>query len=652
MRMSGLKARVGAASVAALLLGAWATAVTAGSPADPRPEAAAPGLTPFASTAELTAWIQDQQAGEPCLDPDPEVCPKEDSERDSVEEVVVTGSRASAPSITNNQQGGVDEGDVVKLRGDTLVVLRRGRLFTISIADGRMRPVDSINAYPPGVDASEDWYDEMLVSGDWVVVIGFSYDRGGTEINRFRLDAAGKLSFADSHHIGSDDYYSSRNYASRLIGDQLVFYTPTYLNDPGNPLADLPTISRWLPGQAEVVGRPLVAATDVYRSPVVIKESDTGARAIHSVVRCDLDEPELACRATAVVGPAGRSFYVTENAVYVWMSQWLPWRQAKRPVGPALSSLYRFPLNGGRPDAIRTRGAPVDQFSFLEDPQAGVLNVFLVSDAGGDAMWGPERARGGAALLRLPLSALGSGIEEADASLYRTLPDAGRSVRDRFVGSNLLYSGTHYDDAWEVRANLLNIVPLDGGAVGTLAFDTAVDRIEQMGPDALVVGGDEAMVFNTVALTGAAPVLSDRYVMPATEEAESRSHAFFYQPDPASPDGASGVLGLPVMRAFEGDNDDLFEQSADMAYLRRAGGALRPLGTLDSRPGKAEDDGCVASCIDWYGDARPIFAGGRVFALLGYELVEGRERGGRIREIGRVGFAPPPPVGPRPYWRY
>ena len=50
------------------------------------------------------------------------------------------------------------------------------------------------------------------------------------------------------------------------------------------------------------------------------------------------------------------------------------------------------------------------------------------------------------------------------------------------------------------------------------------------------------------------------------------------------------------------------------------------------------------SCVDWYGNARPIFLGGRVFALLGYELVEGRLSGSgpreQIEERRRVSFAP------------
>jgi hypothetical protein len=44
--------------------------------------------------------------------------------------------------------------------------------------------------------------------------------------------------------------------------------------------------------------------------------------------------------------------------------------------------------------------------------------------------------------------------------------------------------------------------------------------------------------------------------------------------------------------------------------------------------------------VDWYGNARPIFLGGRVFALLGYELVEGTIRGARLEEIGRADFTP------------
>lgn len=159
---------------------------------------------------------------------------------------VVTG----ALSITNNQVANVDEGDIVKARGDLLVVLRRGRLFTVSITGGRLRPISRIQAYPPGLDGSGDWYDEMLLSpaGDRVVVIGYSYRRGGTQVNRFHLSPAGELSFEDSYDFRSGDYCSTRNYASRLIGNRLILYAPIYL-DADDWRNSLPALRLWRSGR-------------------------------------------------------------------------------------------------------------------------------------------------------------------------------------------------------------------------------------------------------------------------------------------------------------------------------------------------------------------------------------------------------------------
>ena len=114
-------------------------------------------------------------------------------------------------------------------------------------------------------------------------------------------------------------------------------------------------------------------------------------------------------------------------------------------------------------------------------------------------------------------------------------------------------------------------------------------------------------------------------------QGESRSHAFFYSPDPNSRDGASGTLGLPVAKAVEERYRRFFGSDAHR---------FSPAGELDAQLAHVADDGCRASCVDWYGNARPIFWRGRIFALLGYELVEGEMAGGRIRETARTNFAP------------
>ena len=150
---------------------------------------------------------------------------------ESADAKAVSGlAKTESESITNTQHAGVDEGDIVKLHGDQLIVLRRGRLFTVAIGAGSLEPISAVDAFGPEIDPRYTWYDEMLVSNDTVVVIGYSYERGGTEVGLFRIDNAGNLTYRSTYHLRSNDYYSSRNYASRLIGSKLIFYTPLYLS--------------------------------------------------------------------------------------------------------------------------------------------------------------------------------------------------------------------------------------------------------------------------------------------------------------------------------------------------------------------------------------------------------------------------------------
>ena len=122
--------------------------------------------------------------------------------------------------------------------------------------------------------------------------------------------------------------------------------------------------------------------------------------------------------------------------------------------------------------------------------------------------------------------------------------------------------------------------------------------------------------------------------MPNAREGESRSHAFFFRPDPGAGDG-SGLLGLPVARFLQRQNQPQ-GNSAGMLFLNRRAGKLSEAGSLNggTSAGSNADDGCQASCADWYGNARPIFLGDRILALLGYEMVEGAAADGQ-RERGR-----------------
>ncbi len=638
------------------------------------------GLTAFRSDAELRGFLRELRERErrrnraqhggaipppptaiPVPSPPPPPVAQESANAvpeadDGSQSIAVTGSRISQPnltstnpvSITNNQEAEVDEGGIVKMSGDIMVILRRGRLFTVSTANGEMRPIDWINAYPPGVSGQGDWYDEMLVSGDRIVVVGYSYARGGTEINRFRMDASGRLRFEDAYHLRSNDYYSSRNYASRLIGDRLIFYSPLYLSWQNDPLEALPGIRKWEGERTDRNFRRIASARQVFIAPNMRRAREQDITTLHSVTTCNLTAPVLDCEATAVLGPSSRTFYVSGQAVYLWVANPSHGRGRENGRG-ASSAVYRLPLGGERPSAVLARGAPVDQFSFREDRREGYLNVLVRSEAGGDAMWRPEFTRGSVALLRLPLGAFGDGSEEAERGHYLWLPRPRGNdyqFRNRFVGDFVVYgsSSSGRGGSGEGVTGGLVAARVRDGRAAEIPLDHGVGRIEVMGPDALVVGGDgKRLYFTPVELRrGDQPRLGSRWAMQDAQEGESRSHAFFFRPDPASPDGATGILGLPVARAAAPEYRRFFGTSAAMLFLHRQNRSFAPAGELAANARGTVDDACQASCVDWYGNARPIFLGDRIFALLGYELVEGALDGPRIRERARVNFAPEP----------
>lgn len=585
-------------------------------PPPPPPAPSAPGAAPAASDAAESSMVA----------------------------VVVTGTLVSSPSITNNQTANVDEGGIVKTHGRHLVVLRRGRLFTIDTSGGSLRAVDAVNAFPPSDRGGEDaWYDEMLVSNDLVVVIGFNYARAGTEINRFRISDAGQLTYLDTHHLRSDDYYSSRNYASRLIGTRLVVYAPlNFSYDEESGLGEsLPGLRRWSTGGPQAGFERLATPRRIFAADMLLNSRNANVDTTHSVTSCDLAAPRFNCSATVVLGSESRNFYVAQDAVYVWTGDAFR-DDYDRDEEDYRSILYRIPLNAGAPQAVGVWGSPIDQFSFRADRDQ--LNVLVRNDDGGESMWRAETGEGDLALLRLPLRHFGNGSRMAPSRLYQDLPGGDRlnSIENRFVGGHLLYSGypNRRGASHGNRAPII-AVTLANGQTTAMETPLEVSRIDIMGRDAMVIGTNErdGLVFQTVDLQRR-PALADSYTLPAAREGENRSHAYYFRSD--SEDGTSGILGLPVARDIDHPNARFLGSGSAIFFLNRRNRALSPAGQLDADERGAVADNCLASCVDWYGNARPIFYGDRIFALMGYELVEGRVEAGRIGEVRRLNFAPNP----------
>ncbi len=75
----------------------------------------------------------------------------------------------------------------------------------------------------------------------------------------------------------------------------------------------LPAITRWDAGRGRIDDWDLVIdGSEIYR-PVQEIEYPV----LHTVVTCDLSRPQLRCDAQGIVGPYGRSFHVSQSAVYV-----------------------------------------------------------------------------------------------------------------------------------------------------------------------------------------------------------------------------------------------------------------------------------------------------------------------------------------------
>jgi hypothetical protein len=541
--------------------------------------------------------------------------------------------KKESDSITNVQTAGVDEGGIVKRAGDHLVVLRRGRLFTVRVRDqggDQLKPIAMLDAYAPNASPQGAWYDEMLIHDHTVVVIGYSYQRGGTEIGLFDLGDDGSLRWRATHHLRSHDYYSSRNYASRLVGSKLVFYTPMALN-AWSLQADQ-FMPQWRPWHAAVTPQDwqrILPATRIYRTDDEI-DIMAGGAALHTVTSCDLARAEMRCESSAVLAPPGRVFYVSANSVYVWTTEWQRNRTMQR------SAVFRLPFDGSAPSALKTTGAPIDQLSFLED-DSGNLNVLLRANARGEGMWNAERGAGELALMRVPLSSFGDGRDSAPRSAYRPLPSlSGHGLQNRFVGDWLLY-GAPAGGAGE-HAIALRYAARDDAQ--TLSLRHGVERIEALGRDAVLVGNaGRDLHFTSLRLAGEQARVVDTHVQRDAAQGETRTHGFFFKPTSRD----DGVIGLPVVSA---QGTTRRAESAAVMFLRSQALALRAVGELRSRTGATADD-CKASCVDWYGNARPIFLGDRVLALMGYELVEGRLArsgfgGERIEELRRIDVMPQP----------
>jgi hypothetical protein len=331
---------------------------------------------------------------------------------------------------------------------------------------------------------------------------------------------------------------------------------------------------------------------------------------------------------------------VTETDAYLWTSSqdWYspgnneectPDRTfASADYVPAL--LYRVPVDGAAPGLVAARGVPPDQFSL----HAGGGRFHALLDRRIDACRdSSDEAR--LAYFDVPLSGFGNRVEEVADANYTPLPGVkSRYIANRFTDDYLVYGslGQYQRGVAERSIPPAYVVPVSNPQ-GVRALDVrhTVIRAEQAGNDIVLTGyRDLDGLFVTLIDLDARPHIASSIPLWQRFESEGRSHAFNSL---IEADG-SGVMGLPTIAGQTRSGRAAWRSSAsDLSYLtvdRR--GRLTHVGELERRfryDDDDDDDGipgyeCEVSCVDWYGNSRPIFTDGRIFALSGSELIEGR----------------------------
>lgn len=514
-----------------------------------------------------------------------------------------TEADESNQAITNNQESGVDEGGIVKNVGDHLVILRSARLFTVNVSEsGAMRQDDSVSVPIHDELANDVWYDEMLVHGRDVYVVGYRwgvriddegwrfwggwYNTGTTEINHFVLGQDGKIRRKETLFVESSDYFDWRNYTSRMIDDRLVFYLPFWARKRGR----VPHLLRWT-GTENRFRR----IAKLYDDEEVTRWGE-GGPIRHTVISCDVSDGELSrCSGRAFEGPWWNTRYVTNEDVFLW----------------ADDKIVAFSLVDGSITAHAVTGNPVDQFSFhwdgsrlrviTQEWQTSHVQVNLLSlrrDAFDEqgAQWLAGKV--------LPL---------APARKYRYVH------QNRFVDGWALLSLRADGDQFRLLA-----YELEGGRVREFDLGGAwTNRIEPLAGVGALVSATTYTPWRIDALELRALTIGDDIRLASTlsleaaTEGEHRSHAFFFKPNTAS---GGGVFGLPVV-GRGGKSGWWGRAVSNVAFF-----GVSPAGELALRGAvSASDEGgeaCEASCIDWYGNTRPIFLRDQVFALMGSEIAE------------------------------
>jgi hypothetical protein len=283
-------------------------------------------------------------------------------------------------------------------------------------------------------------------------------------------------------------------------------------------------------------------------------------------------------------------------------------------------------------------GGPFDNLSLNEDAN-GTLRIF----ASGSERFAPRPtavAREDAALFTLRSPNFGDGNGTAPDSTHRTLPlDVGGGVGSDFVGRWLMYATDGPYFRTTTPTTTLFAAPIESGETRRIKLPYYVERIAHVRVGAIVIGTATPFALHFLMIDPSLqhPLVAHFALRDASGE-EYEGDKFV-----SATLGARDLLAIPGSGHARNDSTHFVRGSTSVVFVGTSPHGFARLGALSITRDVAETDSLEVPSgwfEDWYGDTRGLFVGARVFALIGYELIEARIVEGRVVERQRINFMP------------
>ncbi|MFO0751215.1 MAG: beta-propeller domain-containing protein [Myxococcota bacterium] len=541
-------------------------------------------------------------------------------------------------SQTNTQVEGVDEADIVKTDGTSIVGLFGQELVKLSswpaaethetgrasvkgyptaffMADGKAVVLSSASYYDflsPEDRAAADrgdltrdvrWWSGLTlvttfdVSGDVPVLLAQRLFDGYTIANR-RIDDKVYLAQSTWVYVDGLEYWPQNVTSDSSEADIRAEFER--MRTKNTALIEALPLDYWLPRELELgadgtiastAGKSLVACTDVYAPSV------HAGQGLMTLVTYDLDDDTLA--GSTIQGSWG-NVYASTDAIYFASTNWdyYWWWETEEAVPPLETQIHKFVIGD---DGVarytasgKVLGYAIDQFAF--DEHDGILRVATTDGFG---WWNPSQTETESRVTTLAQN----GKNLVERGVVAGLGKGENIYGVRFVGDRGYVVTFKQVDPLYVLDLADPTAPKVAGQLKVPGFSSYIHPIDDQhlltigreADDTGHVGGLKLEVFDVSdpahPRSTVSTLLGDGWN--TWSEAQYDHHAFVYYP-------ARQLLAIPVSGWLD-EGDGYWSYKSQLFVFKVTADSVQELGGDITHDGLLESLGVDMSCRSWYG---------------------------------------------------